>query len=180
MASHGVTLHLNTTGVQSDSNPNTVLMKGSELKEVSADLIYLGVGTTPNVPSNNIPDLCDKQGFIRVEKNFRVKACPEGNFFAIGDVADFRYHGIIKRDNWVDTLTRNVISYLNKGRNAKLLDASTFDSGHTPAAVSLGPNAGFGQLPLPLLGTFNVPTFLVVKAKSQKLFSEKMKSMFAA
>ncbi|KAM5424917.1 Apoptosis-inducing factor 1 [Saccharomyces cerevisiae] len=147
-------------------------------KYIDADLIYRGVGISPNVPVNSISDLCDKKGFIQVEKNFRVKAVEAGNVFAIGDVTNFRYHGLVKRDNWVDVLTRNVISSLQEGTEASLVDADCLETGHAPSGVSLGPNAGFGQFPLPLLGTINIPSFLISRAKSKNLFSDKMEPLF--
>lgn len=179
LLSHGIKLYLNTKGVVSDSNPNRAILKDSTVEYIDADLIYTGTGITPNVPLNDISNLCDSSGFVRVEKNFQVKAAESGNIFAIGDVTDFKYHGVIKRDNWVNTITANVISYLKEGKNARLTDANTYESGHIPSVVSLGQNAGYGQLPVPLLGTLSVPTFLAVYGKSKKLFSEKMKGAFA-
>lgn len=178
MSKCGVTLYLKTTGHESDSEPNKVILGDDASKAISADLVYKSVCILPSVPSNEIPNLCNKRGFIQVEKNFRVKACKEGNVFAIGDVTDFRYHGIIKRDNWVDVLTNNVTAFLNEGSNAKLTNASSFDSGHVPGGVSLGPKAGFGQVPLPFLGTVGIPSFVVTRLKSKDLLKDKMEDFF--
>lgn len=178
LADHGIQLYLNTVGTFSDITPNRIIFSESALDHVDADLIYKGVGISPNVPLNSISNLCDNRGFIQVERNFQVKAIEKGNIFAIGDVTNFRYHGLFKRDNWVDVLTRNVIGFLNEGSKANLINASSYESGHAPSGVSLGPNVGFGQLPVPLLGTFNLPSFLVARAKSKNLLSDKMESLF--
>ncbi|CAI4062343.1 hypothetical protein SUVZ_07G0020 [Saccharomyces uvarum] len=178
LAGHGIKLYLNTVGTFSDTTPNRILFGEGALKNMDADLIYRGIGILPNVPLNYILNLCDNKGFIQVDKNFQVKAIEEGNIFAIGDVTNFRYHGLFKRDNWIDVLTRNVIGFLKEGSEASLINAISYESGHAPSGVSLGPNVGFGQLPIPLLGTFNLPSFLVARAKSKNLLSDKMESLF--
>ncbi|EJS41865.1 aif1p [Saccharomyces arboricola H-6] len=178
LSNNGITLHLNTVGAPSDTLPKRIFLGEGSSKYIDADLIYRGVGISPNVPANGILNLCDKKGFIQVEKNFKVKAVEAENVFAIGDVTNFRYHGLVKRDNWVDVLTRNVISYTQEGTDATLVDADCLESGHAPTGVSLGPNAGFGQFPLPLLGTINIPSFLISRVKSKNLFSNEMESMY--
>ncbi|CAI7445903.1 CPS_collapsed_G0049850.mRNA.1.CDS.1 [Saccharomyces cerevisiae] len=178
LSKNGITLYLNTVGASLDTSPKRIFLGEGSSKYIDADLIYRGVGISPNVPANSISDLCDKKGFIQVEKNFRVKAVEAGNVFAIGDVTNFRYHGLVKRDNWVDVLTRNVMTSLQEGTEASLVDADCLETGHAPSGVSLGPNAGFGQFPLPLLGTINIPSFLISRAKSKNLFSDKMEPLF--
>lgn len=174
----GVKLYLNTVGTSSETLPNRIFLNKDSSNYVDADLIYRGVGMSPSVPLSDFSDLCDKKGFIRVEKNFQVKAVTAGNVFAIGDVTNFRYHGLIKRNNWIDVLTHNVVSLLREGKKAVFVDADSFESGHPPTGVSLGPNAGFAQMPLPLLGTIFVPSFIVSKVKSKELLSNKMESIY--
>ena len=178
LSNNGITLYLNTVGASSDASPNRIFLGEGSSKYIDADLIYKGVGISPNVPVNRISNPCDKKGFIQVEKNFRVNAVEAGNVFAIGYVTNFRYHGLVKRDNWVDVLTRNVMGFLQEGTEASLVDADCLDSGHAPTGVSLGPNAGFGQFPLPLFGTVNIPSFLISRAKSRDLFSNKMEPLY--
>lgn len=179
LESNGVKLYLNAKGRVSDSDPKKVILNDDPSKEIAADLVFEGFGASASVPYNEIPDLTDKNGFIRIRKNFQVEAIKSGNVFAIGDVTDITYRGLLKKDNWVDTIVNNVTGFLNGGVNAKLADASFFKSDHITCAVSLGPNAGYGQAPLPLVGTVSIPSFLIVRLKSKKLFSDKAEAMFS-
>lgn len=178
LSGNGIKLYLNARGTISDDDPNQIILGDDASKHIRADLIYRGVGIAPNVPTNHIADFCDDRGFVQVQTNFQVNACKEGNIFAIGDVTNFRYHGIMKRDNWVDVLTKNVISFMKEGANAKLASCSCYEIGETPGAVSLGPKTGFGQFPVPFLGTVSIPSFVVAKAKCKSLFREKMEDMY--
>lgn len=178
LANNGVKLYLNTVGVSCDTSPNRIFLGEGSSEHIDADLIYRGVGISPSVPSNDISKLCDKKGIIDVEKNFQVKAVEAGNVFAIGDVTNFRYHGLVKRENWVDVLTRNIVSSLQEGASANLVDADSLETGHAPTGVSLGPNAGFGQFPVPVLGTINIPSFLISRVKSKNLLSDLMEPMY--
>lgn len=178
LESGGVKLYLNAKGRVSDSNPKKVILNDDPSKKIEADLVIKGVGTSASVPPNEISNLTNKNGFIRIRKNFQVEAINSGNVFAIGDVTDFNYRGLLKRDSWVNTIVQNVVGFLNGGINAKLADASIFKS-NVACAVSLGPNAGYGQAPLPLLGTVSIPSFLIVRLKSRKLFSDKAEDMYS-
>ena len=177
MKEHGVKLYLNSKGVVSPNDPHKVIINGKE--EVEADLIYFGTGIKPIVPENDFVNLTNKQGFVRVDKTFQAKGVPKGNIFAIGDVNDFEYHGLIKREDWSKTIRKNVALYLKEGSKAKLTETSTFENENIPGIVSLGPKHGKGQLPLPLFGTVRAPDFLAVSMKSKTLFTEKVKKMTA-
>ncbi|QLQ82259.1 hypothetical protein HG537_0H00210 [Torulaspora globosa] len=178
LTDNGIEIISNSKGSISPENPNRVIIQGNEHDFIDADVIYEGIGISPNVPFNEIPKLCDERGFIRVRKTFQAEAVDEGCIFAIGDVTNFEYHGLLKRDNWVNTITRNVVSYLNGCSSDQLTSASTYEGGNVPAAVSLGPEAGYGQFPVPYFGTFSIPSFAVVYLKSKELLREKMESMY--
>lgn len=178
LVDNGIEIILNTKGSISPDNPNRVILQGSEVDFIDADVIYAGTGIRPNVPPNDIPKLCDERGFIRVRKTFQAEAVEEGCIFAIGDVTNFEYHGLLKRDNWVNTITKNVLSYLDGFSSHQLASASTYEGGPVPAAVSLGPEAGYGQFPVPFFGTFCIPSCVVVHLKSKELLREKMESMY--
>ncbi|QLL31851.1 hypothetical protein HG536_0C00180 [Torulaspora globosa] len=179
LADNGIDIILNSKGSISPDNPNRVILQGSEHDFIDGDVIYEGTGISPNVPHNEIPKLCDERGFIRVRKTFQAEAVEEGCIFAIGDVTNFEYHGLLKRDNWINTITRNVVSYLNGSSSGQLASASTYEGGPVPAAVSLGPEAGHGQFPVPYFGTFSISSFAVVHLKSKELLREKMEPMYA-
>lgn len=171
---HGIKLYLNSKGEQSTTDPSKVIINGSE--EIEADLVYYGTGIKPLVPANDLDDVTDARGFVRVDKTLRVKAASKGNIFAIGDVTDFVYHGLLKKDNWVKTIAVNVNKYLNEGPSAKLMESSTFE-GNIISIVALGSNNALGQLPLPLIGTVKAPEFLGVKIKSKQLLADRAKKM---
>ncbi|CCH40981.1 Apoptosis-inducing factor B [Wickerhamomyces ciferrii] len=181
LTSRGVTILKNCRGTQLPFDPNVIILNDNPETKLVADLVYSGVGTNPSVPPNEIPDLCDRSGYIRVKPNFQAEAISKGNIFAIGDVTDFSYHGIAKRDNWVNTLTHNVRQYLKYGNKYPLLHAQTFKMGDTiPCSVSLGPIQGFGQIELPLIGkAINLPSFIVIQTKSKKLLTNKARHYYS-
>ncbi|CCH45041.1 Apoptosis-inducing factor 1 [Wickerhamomyces ciferrii] len=170
-----IKLYLKSKGEITESDKGQVIINGNQ--KIKADLIYIGIGVQPIVPKNEISELTNDKGFIRTNKNFKVKANSKGNIFAIGDVTDFQYHGVQKLHNWIPTIASNVTSYLQDGSNAKLIDASTFENENIPAGVSLGPNDGFGQYPFPLIGTVILPRFLIAMAKSKDLFVSSWRKM---
>lgn len=104
VVSRGATVLKNCRGTQLDFNPNVIVLNDDPTKTLEADLIYSGVGTNPAVPPHEIAGFTDRSGYIKVRKTFQATAVPKGNIFAIGDVTNFTYHGIAKRDNWVSTI----------------------------------------------------------------------------
>ncbi|CAM9016840.1 unnamed protein product [Wickerhamomyces anomalus] len=180
LVQRGVKLIKNCRGTQLDFNPNIIILNDDPNKFIEADLIYSGVGTNPAVPPNEIKNFTNQSGYVKVKKTFQATAVSKGNVFAIGDVNDFTYHGIAKRDSWVSTITTNVCRYLKYGPGSTLTNASTFEHGDTiPCAVSLGPIAGFGQTQIPLFGTLKLPSFIVVRTKSKRLLTNKAKHFYA-
>lgn len=171
-----VNLYLSSRAVQSKENQNKVIINGRET--VEADLVYYGVGAQPIVPSNNIPSLKDSKGFVFTKKTFQARAVTSGHIFAVGDITDFTYHGLLKRDNWVKTVSYNAVQVLKGTKGSQLIEASTFENEEIITICSLGPNNGMGQAPVPFLGTFKIPQVLAVIGKSKNLFREKAKGIF--
>lgn len=178
MIANGIKLYLSSKGSISPDNRNRVIFQTGEVDFLDADVVFEGIGIKPNIPANDIPNFCDQKGFVRVKKTFQAEGVDEGCVFAIGDVTNFEYHGLLKRDNWVNTMTYNVVKFLNGTSSDKLVSASTYEGGPIPAAISLGPQGGHGQFPVPCFGLINVPSFVVVQLKSKVLFKGRVESMY--
>lgn len=174
----GVKLYLNSTATQAVDNPQKWVVNGNE--EIEADLVYFGTGAKAVVPENKIEGFLNERGFIYTKRTFQAKAVSQGHIFAIGDINDFPYRGLLKLEPWVKTITSNVKTFLEQGPQGKLKDAPTYTEGENiPAAISLGSKDGLGQAPLPIIGTMTAfPRFVITGLKSKKLLTNKSIDMF--
>lgn len=174
-----VDLHLSSRGKPLVSNPNKLVINGDPENTVEGDLIIYGTGTIPAVPPNKIKGLCDNKGAIRVNEAFQVKAVPKGNVFSIGDVTDFEYRGLMVRRPWLKAIEQNVkLVVQNPDIPESKLYKADRSKGHVSSVISLGPEHGFGQLCLPLIGTISSPSWLAVLSKSKTLVVPQAKRLF--
>ncbi|CDR40182.1 CYFA0S04e05358g1_1 [Cyberlindnera fabianii] len=145
-----VRLILGTRALISDEDPNTIVAGTTTIK---ADLVYHSIGVEASIPPHNFDNFTDAKGFIRVEDTFQCTAIPKGNVFAIGDVANFNYKGLVARRGWYAAVVHNVQRVLSDPDcpldKLKKCDRKPY---HITSIVSLGAYAGCGQL-------FTIPYF---------------------
>lgn len=160
---------------ESDGNGESVIKKVlvNNKDAIEADLIYANTGIKPSVPSNSFKDFTNATGAVKINKTLQSTAVK--NIFAIGDVSDFDYKGLLKAEAWSKTLGNNIINYL---QDKPLQDTSLIDmSKPIMSGVSLGPTNGSGQLPFFFGTTLLLPKLLVVKAKSEHLLVQKLRQL---
>lgn len=178
-SAEGVDLRLNSRGVPLEIDQNKIVVNGDPKDTIEGDLIIYGTGAVPAIPPNNITQLSDTKGFIRINESFQAKAFPTGNIFAIGDVTDFEYRGLMIRRPWLKTLVNNV-KLVVQDPNASESRFYRVDrpKGHVTSYVSMGPEHGFGQLCFPWIGTVQAPNWFVTKTKSNTLSVSFAKRLF--
>ena len=153
------------------SAPNTVKLNNGET--IEADFVVQSTGTRALVPPNDIEELCNDSGFIRIDETFQCSAISQGHVFAIGDVTDINLKGLVERYSWVKTLCNNIDIVLKSKSLAQDTNRDQFQRvskryGHKTTFVSMGRHYGSGQLPT-WFGTFVLPNWAVVWLKSRKL-----------
>lgn len=141
--------------------------------EIDADLIYTNTGIKPSVPNNPFKDLTNSKGAVKI--NNTLQSTAEKNIFAIGDVTDFNYKGLLRAEVWSKTLANNVTNYL---QDKPLQPTSDIDTSRPiVSGVSLGATIGSGQVPFIFGTTFLLPKFFIVKAKSQHLLVRHLRNL---
>ncbi|KAG7818189.1 hypothetical protein KL928_003190 [Ogataea angusta] len=144
---------------------------GSE--EVPTDHIIWTTGVKPNTPDSPLEGLKNEKGEIKVKPTFQTLASP--NIFAIGDCVNFVIKAVAPLKKWNSVLVDNVIAYAQNKPLTKQVVPPTENDKPT-CGVSLGPEHGAGQLATPF-GTFPMPAFLVVQAKSKTMFKGKLSEL---
>ncbi|CCH40982.1 hypothetical protein BN7_519 [Wickerhamomyces ciferrii] len=174
-----VELKLNSKAEKLSKDSSTLIINGDPSSTISGDYIIYGTGTLPAVPSNLIKGLTDSNGFILVDDSFRVKAISNNKVFSIGDVTDFEFRGLMFRNSWLNALVNNIkLTLEDQDVEDSKLHKVTRPKGHVPAGVSLGPNHGFGQIPLPWFGTIAAPSWFVTWYKSKNLVVNAARRLF--
>jgi NADH dehydrogenase FAD-containing subunit len=169
-----IELILSTKATVSTENPQLITLSSGET--IEADLVITSTGVRASVPEHGIDDLCDSNGFIKVDEAFQCSAVSTGNIFAIGDVNDFRQKGLVPLQGWIKCLTNNINVSLDGTGSLTTVQRQT---SHIPTIVTLGRHNGIGQLPTPF-GTFLIPRWICVWKKSQHLFIPMAQDLFGS
>lgn len=164
-----VDLKINTRASEVSEDSKFVHLSTGEV--IEADLVITSIGHNASVPKNSIMGFCNERGFVKVNETFQ--STEVRNIFAIGDVNDFNFKGLILREKWVNVLVHNIMSFVNND-NSEMTKAPQM-KGHAPCIITLGRHRGIGQLPS-FLGTWSLPNWTCVWAKSANLFLDKPKS----
>ncbi|ESX02120.1 hypothetical protein KL918_003663 [Ogataea parapolymorpha] len=141
---------------------------GSE--EVPTDHIIWTTGVKPNTPDSPLEGLKNEKGEIKVKPTFQTVASP--NIFAIGDCVDFVIKAVAPLKKWNSVLVDNVIAYVQDKPLTKQVVPPT-NTDKPTCGVSLGPEHAAGQIATPF-GTFSLPAFLIVQAKSKTMFKGRL------
>jgi NADH dehydrogenase FAD-containing subunit len=163
-----INIILNKRATAIENGTKVQIGDGEDKRVIDADFVIENTGEGhPSVPPNSFDDFTDEYGFIKIKNTFQTSS---PKIFAIGDVSDFKYKGVVFRAKWLGNLVKNVVAIAEDPNVSSTKLANTErPKGNLPTIVSVGAKVGFGQLPLPLFGTIPLPNWFVVWFKSKDL-----------
>ncbi|CDK25945.1 unnamed protein product [Kuraishia capsulata CBS 1993] len=168
LAGSGIKFVFDTKVVSNEKGEGIIEKSGDK---IVADKIYFTTGPVANPPSNSIAGLVDGRNQVKIDATLRAVGAQSGKVFALGDVTDWPQKVLQTVTPFSSTVAHNVDAFLRGKTDVKKVAQP---SQWSRAGVSLGPNSGYGQVPVPLLGYINIPRALLVRAKSKQMFTDRL------